>query len=99
MQKIWIGKAIASFQTPEFLKVKWYKYFYTKKFKSSKRLFNFKPQNFLDEAIQVLLHTKIWIVEAMKWYNYFYYYFYLKRLYESHISVGGMKGFTDLILP
>ncbi len=62
-------------------------------------LFHFKLQNFLDEAIQVLLHKKICIVEAMKRYNYFYHYFYLKWLYESHISVGGMKGFTDLILP
>ncbi len=26
-QKIWIVKAIVLFQTPEFLKMKWYKYF------------------------------------------------------------------------
>jgi hypothetical protein len=31
-QKICIGKAIVSFQTPEFLKKKRYKYFYAKKF-------------------------------------------------------------------
>ncbi len=58
-QKIWIGKAIVSFQTPEFLKIKWYKYFYAKKFESTKRLYCFKLQNLL----------------AMKRYNYFYYYF------------------------
>jgi hypothetical protein len=45
-QKFWIGKAIVSFQTPEFLKVKQYKYFYAKKFESAKRMFRFKPQNF-----------------------------------------------------
>ncbi len=28
MQKIWIGKAIVSFKTPEFLKVKQYRYFF-----------------------------------------------------------------------
>jgi hypothetical protein len=31
MKKIWIGKAIVSFQTPEFLKMKRYKTFYAKK--------------------------------------------------------------------
>jgi predicted metal-dependent hydrolase len=31
MQKIWIGKTIVSFQTPEFLKTKQYRYFYAKK--------------------------------------------------------------------
>jgi hypothetical protein len=31
MQKIWIGKTIVLFQTPEFLKVKLYKYFHAKK--------------------------------------------------------------------
>ncbi len=30
-QKIWIVKAIVSFQIPEFLKMKQYKYFYAKK--------------------------------------------------------------------
>ncbi len=59
MQKIWIGKAIVSFQTPEFLKVKRYKYFYSKKFESTKRLYRFKTQ----------------ILLVMKRYNYFYYYF------------------------
>ncbi len=58
-QKIWIRKAIVSFQTPEFLKIKWYKYFYAKKFESTKQLYRFKLQNLL----------------AMKRYNYFYYYF------------------------
>ncbi len=42
-QKIWIGKAIVSFQTPEFLKIKRYKYFYAKKI-------------WIDKAI-VLLHN------------------------------------------
>ncbi len=46
MQKIWIGKAIVSFQTPEFSKVKRYKYFYSKNFESAKRSYRFKPQNF-----------------------------------------------------
>ncbi len=59
LQKIWIGKAIVSFQTPEFLKMKRYKYFYSKKFELTKRLYRFKIQNLL----------------AMKRYNYFYYYF------------------------
>jgi hypothetical protein len=45
-QKIWIGKAIVSFQTLEFLKVKRYKLFYAKKFELSKRLYCFKPHNF-----------------------------------------------------
>jgi hypothetical protein len=54
-QKIWIVKAIVSFQTPEFLKMKRYRYFNAKKFESSKRLYRFKPQNLL----------------AMKQYNYF----------------------------
>ncbi len=44
--KIWIAKAIVSFQTPEFSKVKQYKYFYAKKFESTKWLYRFKPQNF-----------------------------------------------------
>ncbi len=59
MQKIRIGKAIVSFQTPEFLKMKRYKYFFSKKFESTKWLYRFKPRNIL----------------AMKRYNYFYYYF------------------------
>jgi hypothetical protein len=46
-QKFGIGKAIVSFQTPEFSKVKQCKYFYAKKFKSAKRFYRFKPQNFL----------------------------------------------------
>ncbi len=46
MLKIWIGKAIVAFQTPEFLKVKQYKYFYAKKIESPKWLYCFKPQNF-----------------------------------------------------
>ncbi len=71
-QKIWIVKAIVSFQTPDFLKMKRYKYLYAKKFESTKRLHRFKPQNLL----------------AMTRYNYFYYYLYLKRLYECRISVG-----------
>jgi hypothetical protein len=54
MQKIWIGKASVSFQTPEFLKTKRYRYFHAKKFELSKQLYRFKPQNFKDEAIQVL---------------------------------------------
>jgi hypothetical protein len=54
-----IGKAIVSFQTPELLKIKRYKYFYAKKFELTKRLYHFKLQNLL----------------AMKRYNYFYYYF------------------------
>ncbi len=58
-QKIWAVKAIVSFQTPEFLNIKRYKYFYAKKFESTKRLYRFKPQNLL----------------AMKRCNYFYYYF------------------------
>jgi hypothetical protein len=82
-QKIWIVKANVSFQTSEFLKMKRYKYFYAQKFESTKWLYRFKPQNLL----------------AMKWYNYFNYYFYFKRLYERRISVGGMRGFKDFILP
>ncbi len=58
-QKIWIVKVTVSFQTPEFLKIKRYNYFYAKKFESTKRLYRFKPQNLL----------------AMKQFNYFYYYF------------------------
>jgi hypothetical protein len=46
MQTIWIGKAIVSFQTPEFLKVKRYKYSYVKKFESLKWLYCVKPKNF-----------------------------------------------------
>ncbi len=63
MQKIWIGEAIVivSFQTPEFLKVKRYRYFYAKKFESS----NSNPRIFKDKAIQVLLSEKIWFYEAI----------------------------------
>jgi hypothetical protein len=39
--------------------VKRYKYFYANKIGISKQLYRFKPQNFLDEAIQVLLRQKI----------------------------------------
>ena len=46
-QKFWIFKVIVSFQTPEFSTVKRYKYFYSKKFESAKRLHRFKQQNFL----------------------------------------------------
>ncbi len=46
---------MVSFQTLEFLKMKQYRYFYAKKFESSKLLYRFKPQNLL----------------AMKQYNYF----------------------------
>jgi hypothetical protein len=54
MQKIWIGKAIVSFQTPEFSKVKRYKYFYAKNFESAKRLkIVSNPRIFKGEAIQV----------------------------------------------
>ncbi len=45
-EKIWISKAIVSFQTPEFFKVKGYRYFYAKEIDSSKQLYSFKPQNF-----------------------------------------------------
>ncbi len=65
MQTIRIDKAIVSFQTPEFLKVKQYRYFYIKKIELSKQLYRFKPQIFEDETIQVLLHTKNWIDEAI----------------------------------
>ncbi len=46
MQKIWIGKAILSFQTKNFFKVKRYKYFYAKNFESAKKLYHFKDQNY-----------------------------------------------------
>ncbi len=69
-QQIWIVKAIVLFQTPDFLKMKRYKYFFAKKFESTKRFYRFKPQKLL----------------AMKRYNYFCYYFCLKWLYERHIS-------------
>jgi hypothetical protein len=46
MQKMLIAKAIVSIQTPEFLKVKQYKYFSAKKIESAKQLYRFKPQNF-----------------------------------------------------
>ncbi len=44
---------------PRIFKMKRYKYFYSKKFESTKQLYRFKTQNLL----------------AMKQYNYFYYYF------------------------
>ncbi len=37
---------MVSFQTPEFFKVKRYKYFYIKKFELAKWLYRFKSQNF-----------------------------------------------------
>jgi hypothetical protein len=85
-QKIWIVKAIVSFQTKEFLKMKPYKYFYTQKFESTKRLYRFKPQNLLE----------------MKRYNYFTYYLFITFIWSdcmSAVFLWGMRGFTDLILP
>ncbi len=41
-QKIWISKAIVSFQTPEFLKMKQYKYFWAKNFETTKRIYHLK---------------------------------------------------------
>jgi hypothetical protein len=61
-----------SLQTPEFFLDEVIQVLLRKKFETTKLLYRFKPQKLL----------------AMKRYNYFYYYFYLKRLYERRSSVG-----------
>jgi hypothetical protein len=56
MQKIRIGKAIVSFQTPEFLKMKRYKYFFFKKIWIDEAIVSLQTaESFSDEAIQLLL--------------------------------------------
>ncbi len=56
MQTIWIGNAIVSFQTPEFLMMKRYKYFLIKKIWINEAIESLQTtESFSDEAIQLLL--------------------------------------------
>jgi hypothetical protein len=64
-KKFWIGKAIVSFQTPEFFKVKRYRYFYAKNLNRQSDCIVSNPRIFKDETIQILLRQKIWIVKAI----------------------------------
>ncbi len=88
MQKFWIDKAIVVFQTPEFLKLKWCKYFYAKKFIRQSDCIVPNSRIYKGEVIQVLLRKKFETIQRLyhfkpqkllvkKRYNYFY----LKRLY------------------
>ncbi len=76
MQTIWIGKAIVSFQTPEFLKVQRHKYFYTQKFVSAKWLYRIKPQKrykyFNAKKFESTKRLYCFKLQKVQRYKYFY---------------------------
>ncbi len=70
-QKLWIVKAIVSFQTPEFYKMKRYKYLYAKHLNLLEAIVLLQtPESFSDEAIQLLI--LLLLFEAIVWVPYFW---------------------------
>jgi hypothetical protein len=69
-KKVWVVKVIVSFQTPELLKMKQYKYFYREKNWIDKAIGLLQTlKAFSDEAIQLLL--LLLLFEAIVWAPYF----------------------------
>ncbi len=85
-----ICKAIVLLQIPEVLNDKAIQVLLCKKLQSAKRLYCFKPQNFLRGSdtstfMPKNLNRRSDCIASNP--RSFWYYFYLKRLYKRHISV------------
>jgi hypothetical protein len=86
--------------------MKLYKYFYAKNLNQQSDCIVSNPRIFKDEAIQVLLHTKIWNDEAIvlletpeSFSDEAIQLILFEAIVWAPYFSGGMRGFADLILP